>query len=190
MRRLVPALLVLSIGVSDTVAQLAPEETVERDLATEEEVAARAQALENLRGDQRSARNAILMTAVVPGWGQLYADAPFWSALAFGVQMYYLGSILMENRRVERQRVLRDAEEPGSAVRETRSQLVDEHKERIRDAVWWASGALLIISLDAYVSVELADFDSPDPPTPDLDRQWDEDGASGAGVALRLNFGF
>lgn len=146
--------------------------------------------LDALRHEHRSATTAVLMSAVVPGWGQLYADVPFWSALAFTVQMYYLGSLLMERRRVERARVLRDREPVDSPLRETRTQLVDEHKERARDFIWWSSGALLVIALDAYVSVELADFDSPYPPTPDLDRDWGEDEPAGEGLSLRLHFGF
>ena len=108
--------------------------------------------------------------------------------MGFSVQMYYYGRILMENRRQERQRVARDQEEPGD-VRDFRTQLVSEHGERARDFVWWSMGALLILSLDAYVSVQLSGFDNPNPPTPDLDRDWNDTG-DGGGLALKLNFGF
>lgn len=154
----------------------------------------RAQALERLRRDNRSAKTAIFMSAVVPGWGQLYADSPFWSVVAFAVQMYYVGNIVMEGRRAERESVRRDREEPDSALREARTLLVTEHRERARDYVWWGAGGLLIIALDAYVSVELADFDNPYPPTPDLDKEWDredeESSPAGAGLAVRLDFAF
>jgi hypothetical protein len=145
--------------------------------------------LDALRAEHRSARTAVIMTFPVPGWGQLYADSPFWSTLAFGAEMFYLGSILMENRRQERQRVKRD-QETDPNLRATRSGLVDEHGEKARDFVWWAAGVYLIISLDAYVSVELADFDSDIPPTPDLDRDWEREGEDGGGMALQLNFSF
>jgi hypothetical protein len=152
--------------------------------------AEREEALAPLREEHRSAKSALAMTAAFPGWGQLYADTPFWGVVAFGVEMFYLGNILMESRRVERERVRRDALPLGSPERDLRDELVNEHKERARDYVWWASGGMLVVALDAFVSVELADFDSGDPPTPDLDRDWLEPGSAGEGVALRLNFSF
>jgi hypothetical protein len=150
----------------------------------------REEALAPLRAEHRSAKAALAMSPVFPGWGELYADSPFWGVVAFSAEMYYLGNILMELRRTERERVRRDREEPGSPERELRDQLVHEHSERARDYIWWASGGMLIVALDAYVSVELADFDSPYPPTPDLDRPWKEPGSPGAGMALRLHFSF
>jgi len=91
--------------------------------------------LEPLRRAHRSAKAAILMSIPVPGWGQLYADSPFWSAVAFSAQSFYLGHVLLERRRVERQRVLRDRLEPGSLDRELRDAIVQEHWERVRDFI-------------------------------------------------------
>lgn len=145
--------------------------------------------LDDIRSEYRSARTAVVMSIPMPGWGQLYSDAPFWGVVAFGAEMFYLGSILMENRRQERQKVKRDQETDPNR-RATRSAMVDEHGERARDYVWWAAGVYLIVGLDAFVSVELADFDSEDPPTPDLDREWPNDDDDGDGLALKLNFSF
>lgn len=155
--------------------------------------AAQTEDLEPLRRAHRSAKAAILMSMPVPGWGQLYADSPFWSTVAFTVQSFYMGNVLLERRRAERQRVLRDRLDPGGLDRELRDAVVQEHWERVRDYIWWSAGAMLLISLDAYVSIELADFDANDPPTPDLDRDWDpgpSEGGDGAGLALRLHFTF
>ena len=146
--------------------------------------------LEPIRGAQRSARLGVAMTAVVPGWGQLYADSPFWGVVAFGVQMFYVGSIVMEGQRMDRARVDRDRFEPGTEDYIFRDDLVTEHRERRRDFMWWAAAGYFVISLDAYVSIELADFDDPGVPTPDMDQDWTQQGSSGEGVALRLNFGF
>jgi hypothetical protein len=146
--------------------------------------------LEPIRRAQRSARLGVAMTMVVPGWGQLYADSPFWGLVAFGVQMYYLGSIVLEGQRVDRARVERDRYEPGSPEYEFRNDLVTEHRERRRDFGGWAAAGYFVIALDSYVSVSLADFDDPGVPVPDLDREWDGSPSSGAGVALRVDFGF
>jgi hypothetical protein len=56
--------------------------------------------------------------------------------------------------------------------------------------MWWAAAGYFVIALDSYVSIELADFDDPGVPMPDLDKQWMRQESSGEGVALRLNFGF
>jgi hypothetical protein len=130
------------------------------------------------------------MTMVVPGWGQLYADSPFWGIVAFGVQMFYVGSIVLEGERMDRARVDRDRFEPGTEDYLFRDELVTEHRERRRDFMWWAAAGYFVIALDSYVSIELADFDDPGVPMPDLDKQWMRQEPSGEGVALRLNFGF
>ena len=154
------------------------------------ERARREAALDGLRRQERSAAAAIWMTMVFPGWGQLYADSPFWGTVAFGAQMYFLGNILVEAKRAERHDVQRNREEVGSVFRTARDAYVVEHRERSRDFVWWSAAGFLIVALDAYVSVSLADFDDPYPPTPDLDREWSRTGDSGEGLAVRLNFDF
>jgi len=67
---------------------------------------------------------------------------------------------------------------------------VIEHSERARDFFWWAAGSLLLVSLDAYVSVQLVDFDSPVPPTPDLERGLGPEVSHGGAVALTLHLPF
>jgi len=148
------------------------------------------ESLDPIRGAQRSARLGVGMTMVVPGWGQLYADSPFWGVVAFGVQMFYVGSIVLEGERMDRARVDRDRFEPGTEDYLFRDELVTEHRERRRDFMWWAAAGYFVIALDSYVSIELADFDDPGVPMPDLDKQWMRQEPSGEGVALRLNFGF
>jgi len=146
--------------------------------------------LDPIRRAQRSAKLGVAMTMVVPGWGQLYADSPFWGVVAFGVQMFYVGSIVLEGQRGDRAKVERNQFEPGTPDWEYRDNLVTEHRERARDFAWWAAAGYFVIALDAYVSVSLADFDDPGVPTPDLDRDLASGGAYGEGIALRLNFGF
>jgi len=146
--------------------------------------------LDEIRYAHRSTTAAVLMTVPFPGWGQFYGESPFWGAVAFSVQMWFYGNILLELRRGERQRVARDGSEPDSAEREFRDALADEHGERARDYVWWAAGSVLLVSLDAYVSVQLVDFDAPNPPTPDLDRGPGSSGGNGGGLALTLQLPF
>ena len=182
------------LGVADSLAT-APQEPV----TSPRPVEYGEDGLDVMRAANRSARLAVLMSFPVPGWGQMYADAPFWSVVAFASQSWFLGSALMERRRLERQKVKRDHyralvqtdpdDQLALAELEFRQRLVDEHRERARDFLWWAGGAYLIVALDAYVSVELAGFDSDSPPTPDLDKDW-EAGDDGEGASLSVHFRF
>jgi len=142
------------------------------------------------RFQPRSTTAAVLMSVPLPGWGQFYGDAPFWGVVAFGAQMWFYGNIAMQLRRQERQRVARDQAPLGSAERDIRDALVTEHSERARDFIWWAAGSLLLVSLDAYVSVQLVDFDSPIPPTPDLERGLGAELPRGGVVAVTLQLPF
>ena len=195
--RLVLAGLVLSPGLvsaqgSPQARQVADENEAAQRSGPEPAVEAMSSpaSLEPIRREQRSARLGVGMTMVVPGWGQLYADSPFWGVVAFSVQMFYIGSIVLEGQRADRALVRRDAQEPGTPDYEFHDGLVTEHRERRRDFAWWAAAGYFIIALDSYVSVSLADFDDPGVPTPDLGRDWTQSGASGAGIALSIDFGF
>ena len=204
MRRLVYIVLLLSFAAAEVGAQTeAAGPKPERSREQLDEYG--EDGLQRIRRQHRSAKLALAMSIPVPGWGQLYADSPFWSVVAFGAEMYYLGNILLERRRLERQKVKllkartrRDQEiaESGVATSATlrsvavRENLVTEHREKARDFIWFAGGGYLLLSIDAYVSVELADFDANDPPTPDLDRNWDETRSNGGSLSVALNFSF
>ncbi len=139
---------------------------------------------------ERSTTAAVLMSIPMPGWGQFYGDTPFWGVVAFSAQMWFYGNIAMQLRRQERQRVARDEWPIGSPEHDLRGVLVTEHSERARDFFWWAAGSLLLVSLDAYVSVQLVDFDSPVPPTPDLESGLGASVSHGGTVALTLHLPF
>jgi len=196
--RFIHALLVVTLSLTALAPAGFAQESEEPDRYGDD-------GLEEFRRAQRSATRAVVMSFPVPGWGQMYADSPFWSVVGFAAQFWFLGNILLERRRLERSKVqldqardLRDQqiEDTGSAsgeilnTVETRELFVDEHRERARDFVWWAAGGYFVLALDAYVSVELASFDDPDPPTPDLDRDWDAEESDGEGVSLSLHFSF
>lgn len=185
MRRGVALLILVLCAGQDALAQTGPAGPAPAPVEV-----GQPDSLEPIRRAQRSAKLGVAMTVVVPGWGQLYADSPFWGLVAFGVQMYFVGSIVLEGQRVDRAEVERDQYEQGSADWDYRDTLVTEHRERRRDFVWWAAAGYFVIALDSYVSISLADFDDPGVPVPDLDKELSPRGSYGEGIALRLNFGF
>ncbi len=118
-----------------------------------------------------SPTRAVLMTPVFPGWGQLYTKSSWRAAVAFGVEMFYLSSLLMNERLAARNQEFADGLEPGSSQRELYDAIAKEHGERALDFIWWTVGGLLIIALDAYVGAHLFQFDDDTVPVP---NRWGE----------------
>ena len=128
-----------------------------------------------------NATGAVLMTPLFPGWGQLYADGGWRAALAFGTEMYFWSNLLSRDRQTRRDLDYAATLEASDGNRAIAERLAVEHKEQMRDFVWWSGGALLIIALDAYVGAHLFHFDRDPIPVPD---RWQEVfGPVGAGPA-------
>lgn len=128
-----------------------------------------------------NATGAVLMTPLFPGWGQLYADGGWRAALAFGTEMYFWSNLLSRDRQTRRDLDYAATLETSDGNRAIAEKLAVEHKEQMRDFVWWSGGALLIIALDAYVGAHLFHFDRDPIPVPD--RWQDVFGPVGAGPA-------
>lgn len=141
----------------------------------------------NLWATGVNATGAVLMTPLFPGWGQLYADGGWRAALAFGAEMYFWSNLLSRDRQARRDLEFADSLPDGDLRRGFVSNLAAEHKEQMRDFVWWSGGALLIIALDAYVGAHLFNFDEDAVPVPD--RWEDVFGPVGSGPAVSAGSG-
>lgn len=119
-----------------------------------------------------SPTRAMLVTPLFPGWGQLYARSGWRAALAFGAETMYWTQMIKNDRKAERWRTMEQLVDPLDAprVRDFYTLRVTEYRERVRDFAWWSLGALLIITLDAYVDANLYGFDQDPVPVPD---RWD-----------------
>ena len=115
---------------------------------------------------------AVVMSAPMPGWGQLHADNGWRAVLAWGAQAFYLGNMLAHDRQAVRLRTWTRSM-PESDRRDLFDARVEEEWELMRDYAWWSMGAMLIIALDAYVGAHLHNFDEDPLPVPDL---WDPAG--------------
>ncbi len=134
-----------------------------------------------------NATGAVLMTPLFPGWGQLYADGGWRAALAFGAEMYFWSNLLSRDRQARRDLDYAATLPEGDFGRTFAEQLAAEHREQMRDFVWWSGGALLIIALDAYVGAHLFNFDRDAVPVPD---RWDDVfGPVGSGPAVKAGAG-
>jgi hypothetical protein len=141
----------------------------------------------NLWATGVNATGAVLMTPLFPGWGQLYADGGWRAALAFGAEMYFWSNLLSRDRQARRDLEFADTLPDGDLRRGFVANLAAEHKEQMRDFVWWSGGALLIIALDAYVGAHLFNFDEDAVPVPD--RWEDVFGPVGSGPAVSAGSG-
>jgi hypothetical protein len=117
-----------------------------------------------------SGTTAVLMTPVMPGWGQLYAGNGWRAALAFGIEWYYWSHLLASDRKATRVREFSETLEPGDS-RDYFADVAAEYWEQMRDFAWWSAGILLIITLDAYVGANLYNFEDESLPVP---NRWDE----------------
>jgi len=118
-----------------------------------------------------SGTRVLLVTPLLPGWGQLATGNSWRAVLAFGAQTMYWSQLLMNDRKAVRWKNWASglpAENTGT--QEFYAVQVEEYRERVRDFAWWSLGALLIIALDAYVDAQLADFDRDSVPVP---NRWD-----------------
>lgn len=110
---------------------------------------------------------AVLMTPVFPGWGQLYGRNSWRAALAFGVEMFYLSHMFMNELKADRTQAFSETLPDGSPQRDAYAAQAEEFRERVRDFGWWAFAGLLIIALDAYVGAHLFQFEEDAIPVPD-----------------------
>ncbi len=113
-----------------------------------------------------SSTAAVLMTPLVPGWGQLYTDNSWRGALAFGVEMFYWTNMLVRDRRAVRAKEFSHTFPEGDPNRARYDAAAQENWEQMRDFAWWSGGVLLIIALDAYVGAHLFNFDQDAVPVP------------------------
>jgi hypothetical protein len=107
---------------------------------------------------RKNARLAMLCTLLFPGLGQMYNERPFKAIIAMGVESFYLSRILLNHRYSQRAERLRDSLPIGSSEWNRQDWWVEEYKERRLDWIWWSSGVLVILLIDAYVDAHLYDM--------------------------------
>ncbi len=119
---------------------------------------------------RKNPRTAMLCALAFPGLGQIYNDKAFKAVIALGVETYYIMNILHNYRKANDFLKERDSCDqyvpcfPGSEDLclnyewKEANAWYEEHKERTIDWVWWTSGVVLIVMLDAYVDAHLHDM--------------------------------
>ena len=93
----------------------------------------------------KSPAGAMLRSALIPGWGQWYADQKIRAAIAFGGVAGCAGTAVIQNQM---------------AVRSPEGIERDFYRDNRSRALWWCAGVYLLSLLDAYVDAHLWHFDT------------------------------
>ncbi len=135
-----------------------------------------------------SPRSALLMSMVLPGWGQAATGHPVKGAFCFAAAAGLLGSVFIEGRRADL--ALERAELPTGTdeYRWRQADLYSDHFNRREDRIWWAVFFWLYAMIDAYVDAHLIGFDEEfegEPSGTSL-RPWARAEPGGFRVGIRL----
>jgi len=96
--------------------------------------------------EKRSPSGALLRSAVLPGWGQLYNDEPLKGVIFCTVEIGLLSWLISEHIASEN---ARNSDNEASYTL---------HSQRRLDLIWYTSAAWLFGMLDAYVDAYLYSF--------------------------------
>jgi hypothetical protein len=122
---------------------------------------------------------AMMSSFVVPGLGQLYNEREFWAVVAAGVEFYFVGTIVTEQRETNRLRAQVNADPENDRLRA----LFELHRDNRTQATWLLGLSILLSGLQSFVDAHLFDFD--ESPLPIEVGSLRRDGAA-AGLRLRF----
>ena len=127
---------------------------------------------------QKSPRTALFSSLLVPGLGQLYNEREFWAMVAAGVEFYFIGTIVAEQRQMDRWLLIANT---TNDVRDRVQYLL--HRDNRTQATWLLGLSALLSGLQSYVDAHMSDFD--DSPLPIRAVVLPD---AGAGAALHWRF--
>src|SRR5262249_43690980 len=108
----------------------------------------------------KSPRVAMFGSFLVPGLGQLYNEREFWALVAAGVEFYFIGTVVAEQRQTNRWRVVANATDDPIAEVEFKL-----HRDNRSEAAWLLALTALLSGVQSYVDANMFDFD--DTPLPE-----------------------
>lgn len=144
-----------------------------------------------------SPRSALIRSAIIPGWGQLYVKKPFKAAMFISLEAYHIYRTIEYNSIYQ---YVKDTKESvGVVVWNSLSET--EKKEQVKNVTgydlslntwrprekrnkyaWWCFGIYIIGMLDAYVDAHLYNF-----PSDNIELAMDPQ-AKSVGINISFNF--
>ncbi len=132
---------------------------------------------------QRSALEAVLLSAAIPGGGQIY-NRSYWKVpIIVGIQAFFISQWISNNRSYQYYRSqyaasLKTLPPDGNSIL---MQERDAYRDQRDSFAWYIAGVYMLSMLDAYIDAELSGFDV----SPGLGVV---PGTSSVAVCLRIKF--
>ena len=109
-------------------------------------------------------RVALISSLLFPGLGQLYNEREFWSLMAAGIEFYFIGDIIVQQRLTNHYRNLKnlpiDPEDPDQVTQQEEYTLLYLlHRDNRVQSTWLLGLTILLSGLQAYVDAHLFDFE-------------------------------
>jgi hypothetical protein len=134
---------------------------------------------------QKSTLTAVLLSAVIPGGGQIY-NGSYWKVpIIYGLQGFFVYEWIQNNNlyksfRTQLEDTLRV--NPKSDFIGTLQGIRDSYHDQRDSYAWYMAGVYVLSVLDAYIDAELSGFDV----SPSLG--FAPDGSATAAVSFRVRF--
>lgn len=134
---------------------------------------------------QKSALTAILLSAVIPGGGQIY-NGSYWKVpIIYGLQGFFVYEWIQNNNSYRSFRTqLQDSinADPSSLSIGQLQNYRDAYRDQRDSYAWYMAGVYVLSILDAYIDAELSGFDI----SPNLG--FAPDGSTTAAISFRVKF--
>jgi hypothetical protein len=113
----------------------------------------------------KNGRVALFSSLLIPGLGQLYNEREFWALVAAGVEFYFIGDIIVQQRLTNKYRALKnlpiDPDDPAQVAKQQEyTVLFLLHRDNRLQSTWLLGLTVLLSGLQAYVDAHLFDFDA------------------------------
>ena len=102
---------------------------------------------------------ALLLSAVIPGGGQLYNHAWVKAGVVIGVQGYLITSAIHHDSKLKDYRTKAANSSDPAQINHYKQQEL-RYKDRFNNDVWWIGITAALSMIDAFVDAHLKDFDS------------------------------
>lgn len=113
----------------------------------------------------KSPMGAVLRSAIIPGWGQLYTESYWKVPVVVGVTGFLVYGWISEHNNYavyrDEYESIKDLDVPSSQITRTK-QLREYYRNRRDTYAWWFGVTYLLQIADAFVDAHLYDFDVSD----------------------------
>jgi len=133
---------------------------------------------------QKSALTSVLLSAVIPGGGQIYNGSYWKLPIIYGLQAFFVSQWIVNNNSYKYYRSQYDSSivaSPPNGDINLQSER-DAYRDQRDSYAWYIAGVYALSILDAYIDAELSGFDV----SPSLG--FAPDGSAAGAISVSVNF--